>query len=356
MIRYNGMNDTQINSRQVKLLNFLLLNPPSSRLELSGFLGGKDVSRITIIRDLNHLLGLGWIQQIGGGKHVKYSLKKGKELFIPIDIEDYFKKTTDLRNVRYSSFNFELINNLEALFTQEELDLFEKGRVKLKDKFKNLDKTLLRRELERFIIELSWKSSQIEGNTYSLLETEELIKNKKEAKGHDKKEAVMILNHKSVFDTILSNLESFKEVSLSDILSIHSELTKNLEITSGIRESGVGITGTKYLPLDNKWQIEEVLNKVVSRTREVNKVPEKALIFLAMIAYLQPFTDGNKRTSRMVSNAVLLANGYFPLSYRSVDEIEYKKATILLYEQNNIFHLKRIFLEQQKFAMDNYFV
>lgn len=85
-------------------------------------------------------------------------------------------------------------------------------------------------------------------------------------------------------------------------------------------------------------------------------MPEKALVLLAMISYIQPFGDGNKRTARMLSNAVLLANDYYPLSYRSVDEVEYKEALLLFYEQNNLFHLKRIFVEQQKFAIENYFV
>jgi len=356
MIRWTGMNDTQINTRQIKLLNFLLVNPLASRSELERSLEDEKGSRITIIRDLNHLLTLGWIEQTGGGKHVKYGLKAGKELLIPVDLEGYFSTTTDSRNVKYQNFNFELIDNLGGLFSKDELNLFEQGKIKLKDKFKSLDKTLLRRELERFTIELSWKSSQIEGNTYSLLETEELIKNKKEAKGHDKDEAIMILNHKSAFDTILEKRKSFKDISISDIRSIHSELVKGLEIKSGIRESAVGITGTKYSPLNNKLQIEEALTKLMAHIGKIDAIPEKALIFLSMISYLQPFTDGNKRTSRMISNAVLLANGYFPLSYRSVDEVEYKKALILFYEQNNIFHLKRIFLEQQQFAIDNYFL
>jgi Fic family protein len=277
-------------------------------------------------------------------------------LLIPVDIEEYFSKTTDTRNVIHLDFNTKVIDNLSELFSKDELYLFEKGKIKLQDKFKTLDKTLLKRESERLTIELSWKSSQIEGNTYSLLETEELIKNKKEAKGHDKSESIMILDHKSAFDTILEKRDSFKDITIPDIRSIHAELIKDLQITSGIRESGVGITGTKYVPLDNKWQIEEALAKLVSHTNKTDIIPEKALIFLAMISYLQPFTDGNKRTSRMISNAVLLANGYFPLSYRSVDEVEYKKALIIFYEQNNIFYLKRIFLEQQQFAIDNYFL
>lgn len=350
------MNDTQVNNRQAKLLEFLLVNSPSSRSKIENLLKDDNVSRITIIRDLNYLINIGLIEQIGGGKYVKYCLKSEKELLIPIDLEKYFSTITDTRKIRYPAFNFTLINRLTGLFSKDELKVFEQGKDKLKNKFSSLDKTILKRELERFTIELSWKSSQIEGNTYSLLETEELIKNKKEAKGHDKSEAIMILNHKTAFDTILEKRGSFKEISLLDIRTIHSQLVKDLEIKSGIRESAVGITGTKYLPLDNKWQIEEALNKLMVQTKKIKSVPEKALIFLAVIAYLQPFTDGNKRTSRMISNAILLSNGYYPLSYRSVDEVEYKKALILFYEQNNLYHLKRIFLEQQQFAIDNYFL
>ena len=350
------MNDTQVNNRQTKLLEFLLVNSPSSRSKIENLLKDDNVSRITIIRDLNYLISVGLIEQVGGGKYVKYRLKPEKELLIPIDLEKYFSTVTDTRKIKYPTFNFNLINRLMGLFSKDELELFETGKDKLKNKFSSLDKTILKRELERFTIELSWKSSQIEGNTYSLLETEELIKNKKEAKGHDKNEAIIILNHKAACDTILEKKESFKEIWVADIRRIHSELVRKLNIKSGIRESAVGITGTKYWPLDNKWQIEEALNKFVVQTKKIKSVPEKALIFLAVIAYLQPFTDGNKRTSRMISNAVLLSNGYYPLSYRSVDEVEYKKALILFYEQNNLYHLKRIFLEQQRFAIENYFL
>src|SRR3990167_7192186 len=285
------MNDTQGNNRQTKLLEFLLVNSPSSRSKIENLLKDNNVSRITIIRDLNYLISVGLIEQVGGGKYVKYRLKQEKELLIPIDLEKYFSTVTDTRKIKYPTFNFNLINRLMGLFSKDELELFETGKDKLKNKFSSLDKTILKRELERFTIELSWKSSQIEGNTYSLLETEELIKNKKEAKGHDKSEAIMILNHKTAFDTILEKRDNFKKIDILDIRSIHSELVKELEIKSGIRESGVGITGTKYLPLDNKWQIEEALAKLVDHTHKINNVPEKALIYLAMIAYLQPFTD-----------------------------------------------------------------
>lgn len=350
------MNDTQINSRQVRLLNYLLTKPLSSRKDLETSFKDRKVSRITIIRDLNFLLALGWIEQSGGGKYIKYSLKPGKELFVPVDLDDYFSVPLDQRSVRYLSFNVDIINTFNDIFTKQERAIFEQGKTKLKEKFASSDKTILKRELERFTIELSWKSSQIEGNTYSLLETEELIKNRKEAKGHDKEEAIMILNHKSAFDTILENKESFKIINISDIRTIHSALTRDLGIKANIRQSAVGITGTRYSPPDNKYQIEDALSKLVEGLNKITNIPEKALVLLGMISYLQPFTDGNKRTARMVSNAILLANDYFPLSYRSIDEVEYKKALILFYEQNNIYHLKRLFLGQQQFAIKNYFL
>jgi Fic family protein len=227
-----------------------------------------------------------------------------------VDIDDYFTVPQDKRNVRYRKFNTNLAKNLANLFTDKELEIFEQGKRKFKNKFSTLDKTILKRELERFTIEFSWKSSQIEGNTYSLLETEELIKNKREAKGHGKEEATMILNHKVSFDTILKNKKSFKNITTSDIRTIHSVLIKDLGIKTGIREAAVGITGTKYLPLDNKHQIEDALNRLVKHLKKINILAEQALILLGMLSYIQPFADGNKRTARMVSNAILLANDY----------------------------------------------
>lgn len=350
------MNDTQINNRQQKILIFLSSSSNSARSQIEKSLAEEKASKITIIRDLNHLIKQGWIQQFGGGKYITYSLNKGKELLIPVNLDKYFQIESDDRNLKYLKYNLPIIDNLTELLTDKENKIFEQGKQKLLNKFTNLDSSLLKRELERFTIELSWKSSQIEGNTYSLLETEELIKNKKEAKGHDKSEAIMILNHKQAFDTIRTNKNSFKNIDVSDIRTIHAELVKDLGITTGVREAGVGITGTKYMPLDDKWQLDEALNKTIDHINKLTSIPEKALILLAMISYIQPFNDGNKRTSRMVSNAILLANDYYPLSYRSVDEVEYKKALILFYEQNNIYHLKRLFIEQQKFAIENYFV
>ncbi len=132
-------------------------------------------------------------------------------------------------------------------------------------------------------------------------------------------------------------------------------MINNLSITTGIRKHAVGITGTVYKPLENEWEIEDAFEKMIELVNKVDYPLEKAIDVLALVSYTQPFTDGNKRTSRMVANAILIASDYFPLSYRSIDENEFKQALILFYETNNIYHIKRLFLEQYKFAVKTYF-
>ena len=136
---------------------------------------------------------------------------------------------------------------------------------------------------------------------------------------------------------------------------LHNILIRNLSISSGIRKQAVGITGTAYQPLDNEHQIREVFGKTISIINKTKNPFEKALIAHFMISYIQPYSDGNKRTARMFTNAILLAYDLYPLSYRSVDEDEFKKALILFYEQESIYAIKKIFIEQVRFVNETYF-
>ena len=212
-----------------------------------------------------------------------------------------------------------------------------------------------RKEMERLGVDLSWKSSQIEGNTYSLLETERLLKEKLTAEGKTKEEAVMLLNHKDALDFVLDNPDYLKETTVRRIEDIHGILTKELGVGSGIRTRRVGITGTNYRPLDNEFQIREALEDSCNLINGKENIFEKALLALVLLSYIQAFSDGNKRTARITSNAILMAWGYCPLSFRTVDSIDYKKAMLMFYEQNNIAAFKQIFIEQYEFATKNYF-
>ena len=110
-----------------------------------------------------------------------------------------------------------------------------------------------------------------------------------------------------------------------------------------------------YTPLDNEFQIKEALELMCSLINEKKNVFEKALLALVLISYIQPFADGNKRTARIISNAILMNNHYCPISFRTVDSIEYKKAMLVFYEQNNIYPFKNEFINQFEFAVNTYF-
>lgn len=230
-----------------------------------------------------------------------------------------------------------------------------RGAVVSDTHLEELSETDYKKEMERLGVDLSWKSSQIEGNTYSLLETERLLKERQEATGKTREEAIMLLNHKDALDFVLNVPDYLKEISVHRIEDIHSLLTKDLGVERNIRCRRVGITGTNYRPLDNEFQIREALEDSCKLINGKDNIFEKSLLALVLLSYIQAFSDGNKRTARITSNAILIANGYCPISFRTVDSIDYKKAMLIFYEQNNIAAFKKIFIEQFEFAVKTYF-
>ena len=175
-----------------------------------------------------------------------------------------------------------------------------------------------------------------------------------EAIGHDKHEAHMILNHKESFKFIRENAALFKNLNLSAIEEVHKILVKDLNVHYGIREKAVGVTGSIYRPLDNVHQIKEAMVSLCDLVNKTSPPYAKAMLVLLALSYIQPFEDGNKRTSRLTANAILLAYGYAPLSYRSVEENEYRESVLAFYELNSLVPFKKIFIEQHVFAAQNY--
>lgn len=341
--------------RKEFILNYL---KDSGKKSLSDILSGigLEISPATLKRDLAELIKEKQVETEGQGKAFKYFLSPGYEMFLPVDMDEYFKKEIDDRIIK-SRYNFELADLLEntCLYTNEELEKLNTLQAKFKENSSNLAEELYKKDMERLAIDLSWKSSQIEGNTYSLLETEQLLKEKKTARGKSKDEAVMLLNHKDAIDFIVENPSYLKELTVAKIENIHGILIKELNIDKNIRRRRVGITGTNYTPLDNEFQIKEALENVCNLVNSRSNIFEKALFLLLLISYIQPFNDGNKRTARIVSNAQFIAAGYCPISFRTVDSVEYKKAMLLFYEQNNVTAFKKIFIEQFEFAVNTYF-
>jgi Fic family protein len=348
-----------LTDRQILILEFIRSQEQTNTKKIKEHLESKTgtLNRVTIIRDLDILITKALIKKTGEGRGVSYSILNKNPLMSFRDTEKYFEQSLEDRDPQ-ESFNFDVFKDFnDSIFLKEELNSLGKLNDNYRKRIKKLSPTILKKEFERLTIELSWKSSQIEGNTYSLIETEILIKENQEATGHTKSETQMILNHKKALDYIIDNPEFFKELTLSKIEDLHRLLTFDLGVEKNIRKTLVGITGTNYKPLDNQFQIKEALSELLFIINTKNLHPLlKALSTVALVSYIQPFEDGNKRTARILGNAVLLAQEYCPLSYRSVDGNDYKKAILLFYEQNSLYFLKALFIQQFEFSINNYFL
>ena len=130
----------------------------------------------------------------------------------------------------------------------------------------------------------------------------------------------------------------------------------DLGVSRGVRKGLVGIIGSKYKPLDNKYQIHEALLSLMNAVNSMKDPYSKALTILVGISYIQPFEDGNKRTARLLCNAILLSENCAPLSYRSVSEKDYRESILVFYEKNSLVPMKKIFIEQYIFSTENYLV
>lgn len=342
------------NSREI--LQFLHYNPQSSREDIARGIGFEG-SDATLKRLIAALVKNEDIVVEGKSRATRYRLSNRAHLLMPLNLDTYFSQDVDERIVQ-TSFNFDLIREQMpgvSLFSSEERVHLRNLQRIFRQHIAEMTPNEYNKEMERLGIDLSWKSSQIEGNTYSLLETERLLRESKTANGKTQEEATMLLNHKYALRFILDNPDYLQELTVSHIEDIHSLLTKGLSVDKGIRHRRVGITGTNYHPLDNEFQIREAMHDTCDLINSKEDVFEKALLALVLLSYIQAFSDGNKRTARITSNAILIANGYCPLSFRSVDSIDYKKAMLIFYEQNNLYTFKQIFIEQFEFAVREYF-
>lgn len=135
----------------------------------------------------------------------------------------------------------------------------------------------------------------------------------------------MLLNHKEALNFMIANPDYMLPLSIARIEDIHSILIKDLEVERNIRMRRVGISGTNYKPLDNEHQIRKALEDMCRLINRKKNIFKKSLLALVLLSYIQAFNDGNKRTARIVSSAILIANQYCAISFRTVGAVEYKK-------------------------------
>jgi Fic family protein len=339
------------NDRQERILIEITYGREYAASQIGEMLGVDNPSSATLRRDLDDLEKRGFLFQKGERRGTSYGKTVLGALVSPYDAKEYFSKNEQMRN-GLSSYIFDLFAQQVPPFleSQETKQLDTATRSFVEKSARSSD--VAEKELERFVIELSWKSSQIEGNTYTLLDTERLLREGIPAKGKTEHEAQMILNHKDAF--AFSRENPVTALSLAYVEEIHRLLVRNLGVAKGLRKGEVGITGATYRPLVIPQQLVEQLALLCERVNELHDPYSKALLALTGISYLQAFADGNKRTARLVANALMIGAGCAPLSYRTTDEISYKESMLTFYEQLSIVPMKKIFIEQYLFACEQY--
>lgn len=346
----------KLSQKESKIIGIFLQKKElqSSGVHISMVKAGENISLITIKRTLSEMTKKGALVVRGSGRATVYELSALGRIFAEVDAQTYIATEPDKR-YGLSGYNFDLFSAFPTeIFTDSEQQILDNATVEYKKKTSAAPPEIQKKELERLVVELSWKSSKIEGNTYTLLDTENLILKNKSAVGKTKEEAQMILNHKDAFNFIHKNKEFFRILTKNNLEKLHSLLANGLSVEFGLRKNPVGIFGSVYRPLDNVYQIEEALNELFGTIGRIKTPYAKSMIALLGVSYIQPFVDGNKRTSRLMADALLMANACAPLSYRSVDEAEYREAVLVFYELNSIIPFKKIFIEQYKFAAENY--
>ncbi|MBS0253612.1 MAG: Fic family protein [Proteobacteria bacterium] len=201
--------------------------------------------------------------------------------------------------------------------------------------------------IARLLIDLSWNSSRLEGNTYSLLETERLLDQGEEAEGKAAEDAQMILNHKDAIEFLVSSAEDIG-FNRYTILNLHALLANNLlKDPAGagrLRHDRVGISASVYLPPEVPQLIDECFDEILKLARAIDDPFEQAFFVMVQLPYLQPFIDVNKRTSRLAANIPLIKNNLAPLSFVEVPKETYTSALLAVYELNDIGPLKDVFI------------
>ncbi len=273
-----------------------------------------------------------------------------KDILLSIEAKSLLRSISRSLRVRKPvGFNQDFLrgyipNETLYLSAKTKKQLLTVGRVEVQ---KRPAGTYARDILSRLLIDLSWNSSRLEGNTYSLLETKRLIELGEAASGKDASETQMILNHKAAIEYIVES-SSENTISSHEVRSIHALLSENLlgdpSASGRLRTIAVGISGTTYLPLDNPHVLRECFDTFIEKFNQIEDPFEQSFFALVHLSYMQAFEDVNKRTVRIVANIPLIKNNLRPLSFVDVDQGAYVKALLGVYERNDVSLMRDFYL------------
>ena len=316
------------------------------------------VSRPTINRALRDLLATGFLEKLGDGRSTRYvatdaakaalralpssapiaagpGLLQWSPAAMPL-VETLRAPLGTRTPVGYeSSFVGDYIPNQSSLLPQQlATELFNAGR----SPDQQPAGTYAREVLEQLLIDLSWSSSRLEGNNKSLLDTKELFELGEQVGPLDE-DTLMLLNHKNAIEFMVDAVPT-QGITVPIIVDLQAKLMKDLLKDSrdigSIRQRVVNIHGSVYTPSNIPTLLEETLKSIIDKVRQIRNPVEAAFFLWVNVAYLQPFADGNKRTSRLSANMPLMLYNCAPLSFLDVERNDYATAMLGVYEQRNV--------------------
>ena len=329
---------------------------------------GIDLNRRTLQRRLVQLEKAGRIQITGVGRATRYlsivSAKKSKEANGGIFLSNEAKEVKNLISRPISarkpvSYRREFIDSYQPnvtwyLPTAIRNHLVDKGR---RIGIDYTAGTYIRQILDRLLIDLSWASSRLEGNTYSLLETEKLIAFGEAASGKTPFETQMILNHKAAIEFLVDTADEIG-FDRGSILNLHALLSDNLlgdPMASGqLRAIPVGIGKSVYEPLSVPQLIDEIFCQILDTAAAISDPFEQAFFITVHLPYLQPFEDVNKRVSRLAANIPFIHSNLCPLSFMDVPEDLYVNGLLGVYELNRIELIRDVFVWTYERSCERY--
>lgn len=285
----------------------------------------------TIQRALERLVALSLVTQGGPSNDPSYTINY--QVLLKFKLDE--KIITDEHRPE-SIFNFPLLGWLTDL-TAGEMDEH------LGAPILEPTKSMTQRELEHLTVELSWKSSALEGNTYSLLDTQLLLTEGIRAKNRTEFETQMVLNHKNAIEFIVRNRDIFGgTITFAAVEELHKIIAYNLGIDTGVRRRIVKISASNYCPPETPHKIREAAETILAIINAQQNPFTKSLLALSLMPYLQPFEDGNKRTGRLLANAILISTIGQGFSLRKVEARDLALGYLAFYEFNSLQTLRAI--------------
>jgi Fic family protein len=327
----------KMSERKQNLITYLKeQKEPVGIQDLSQFL---KIPERSIRRWLSELVLEGVIEKLGQTKNAKYLFKHKEEKFTHFSHSSrlalkkvnapLYERPPVIYNDRW--FDEYLPNETTYLSQKLCLSLQEAG---LRSQENEPAGTYAHEIYNRLLIDLSYNSSRLEGNTYSLLDTERLLLQGDVPEGKLDEEKVMLLNHKEAIRYLVSNAGRLT-VSIETVLTLHYLLADTLvdwKHAGKVRDHGVRIGGSAYIPIENHKHIQRQLARIMEKAHAIINPYEQSLFLLIHLSYLQAFADVNKRTARLSANIPLIPRNLVPCSFNDIERSDYMSAMIAIYE------------------------